>query len=833
MAGHGRGMLWVCVVAAALLHAGRLARGDCWLIEGDKGFVWLAICSQNQPPYEAIPQQINSTIVDLRLNENRIRSVQYASLSRFGNLTYLNLTKNEIGYIEDGAFSGQFNLQVLQLGYNRLRNLTEGMLRGLGKLEYLYLQANLIEVVMASAFWECPSIVNIDLSMNRIQQLSSGTFSGLTKLSVCELYSNPFYCSCELLGFLRWLAAFTNATQTYDRMQCESPPIYSGYFLLGQGRHGHRSILSKLQSVCTEDSYAAEVAGPRLVPGRSQPGRSPPPPPPPEPSLGSRADVPCGDDECFSGDGTTPLVALPTLATQAEARPLIKVKQLTQNSATITVQLPSPFNRMYTLEHYNNSKSSTVSRLTQAQEEIRLTNLYTLTNYTYCVVSTSSGTHHNHTCLTICLPKPPSPPGPVPSPSTATHYIMTILGCLFGMVLVLGAVYYCLRRRRRQEEKHKKAASAAAAGSLKKTIIELKYGPEMEAPGLAPLSQGPLLGPEAVTRIPYLPATATEVEQYKLVESSETPKASKGNYMEVRTGEPERRDCELGRSGPESQSSVAEISTIAKEVDKVNQIINNCIDALKSESTSFQGAKSGPVSTAEPQLVLLSEPLATKHSFLSPMYKDAFGHGLQRHHSVEAAPGPPRASTSSSSSSRSPRAFRTEPPGVHKATAAEAKYIEKSSPAAEAILTVTPAAAVLRAEAEKSRQYGEHRHSYPGSHPAAEPPAPPLPPPAHEGLGGRKASILEPLTRPRPRDLTYSQLSPQYHNLSYTSSPEYPCRASQSIWERLRLSRRRPKDDEEFMAAGHALRKKVQFAKDEDLHDILDYWKGVSAQHKS
>ncbi|XP_011832933.1 PREDICTED: protein ELFN1 [Mandrillus leucophaeus] len=828
MAGCGWGALWVCVAAATLLHAGGLARGDCWLIEGDKGFVWLAICSQNQPPYEAIPQQINNTIVDLRLNENRIRSVQYASLSRFGNLTYLNLTKNEIGYIEDGAFSGQFNLQVLQLGYNRLRNLTEGMLRGLGKLEYLYLQANLIEVVMASSFWECPNIVNIDLSMNRIQQLNSGTFAGLAKLSVCELYSNPFYCSCELLGFLRWLAAFTNATQTYDRMQCESPPVYSGYYLLGQGRRGHRSILSKLQSVCTEDSYAAEVVGPpRPAPGRSQPGRSPPPPPPPEPS-----DIPCADDECFSGDGTTPLVALPTLATQAEARPLIKVKQLTQNSATITVQLPSPFHRMYTLEHFNNSKASTVSRLTKAQEEIRLTNLFTLTNYTYCVVSTSAGLRHNHTCLTICLPRLPSPPGPVPSPSTATHYIMTILGCLFGMVLVLGAVYYCLRRRRRQEEKHKKAASAAAAGSLKKTIIELKYGPELEAPGLAPLSQGPLLGPEAVTRIPYLPV-AGEVEQYKLVESADTPKASKGSYMEVRTGDPpERRDCELGRPGPDSQSSVAEISTIAKEVDKVNQIINNCIDALKSESTSFQGVKSGPVSAAEPPLVLLSEPLAAKHGFLAPGYKDAFGHSLQRHHSVEAA-GPPRASASSGSSARSPRAFRAEAVGVHKAAAAEAKYIEKGSPAADAILTVTPAAAVLRAEAEKGRQYGEHRHSYPGSHPA-EPPVPPgpPPPPAHEGLG-RKASILEPLTRPRPRDLAYSQLSPQYHSLSYSSSPEYTCRASQSIWERFRLSRRRHKEEEEFMAAGHALRKKVQFAKDEDLHDILDYWKGVSAQHKS
>ncbi|XP_006889669.1 PREDICTED: protein ELFN1 [Elephantulus edwardii] len=803
------GALWVCMVAGLLLHAGGLARGDCWLIEGDKGFVWLAICSQNQPPYEAIPQQINNTIVDLRLNENRIRSVQYAALSRFGNLTYLNLTKNEIGYIEDGAFSGQFNLQVLQLGYNRLRNLTEGVLRGLGKLEYLYLQANLIEVVTPSAFWECPNIVNIDLSMNRIQRLHSATFAGLAKLSVCELYSNPFYCSCELLGFLRWLAAFTNATHTYDRVQCESPPLYSGYYLLGQGRHGHRSILAKLQSVCTDGSYTAEASAPLPGPRRSPP----PPPPPPEPS-----DAACSEEECFSGDGTTPLVALPTLATQAEARPLIKVKQLTQNSATITVQLPSPFTRMYTLEQFNNSQPATVSRLTKAQEEIHLPNLYTRTNYTYCVVSTSSGLRHNHTCLTIGLPKPPSPPSPLPSPSTATHYIMTTLGCLFGMVLVLGAVYYGLRKRRRREEKHKKAA--AAAGSLKKTIIELKYGPEMEAPGLPPLPQGSLLGPEGVTRIPYLPAAAaaSEVEQYKLVEGGETPKATKGNYIEVRTAEQaERRDCELGAPGPDSQGSANEISTIAKEVDKVNQIINNCIDALKSESTSFQALKAGAVATAEPQLVLLSEPLSGKHSFLSPVYKDSLARGLQRHHSVEAA-------SSAGAAVRSPRAFRAEAP-------AEAKYIEKTSPTADAILTVTPAAAILRAEAEKLRQYAEHRHSYPGSHPA-EQPAPP-PPPPHEGLGARKVSILEPLARARARELAYSQLSPQYHNLSYSSSPEYTCRASQSIWERFRLSRRRPKDDEEFMAAGHALRKKVQFAKDEDLHDILDYWKGVSAQHKS
>ena len=48
--------------ALLLLHLPGMVKGDCWLIEGDKGYVWLAICSQNQPPYETIPQHINSTV---------------------------------------------------------------------------------------------------------------------------------------------------------------------------------------------------------------------------------------------------------------------------------------------------------------------------------------------------------------------------------------------------------------------------------------------------------------------------------------------------------------------------------------------------------------------------------------------------------------------------------------------------------------------------------------------------------------------------------------------------------------------------------------------------
>ncbi|XP_062303503.1 protein ELFN1 [Osmerus eperlanus] len=768
------------VAIMCLTHTGRV-NGDCWLIEGEKGFVWLAICSQNQPPYEAIPQHINSTIVDLRLNENKIKSIHYSALSRFANLTYLNLTKNEINYIEDGAFAAQYNLQVLQLGFNKLRNLTEGILRGLGKLQYLYLQANLIETVTPNAFWECPNIENIDLSMNRIQQLDGSTFTTLTKLTTCELYTNPFNCSCELLGFVKWLSVFPNRTN--ERMVCDSPPGVSGYSLLSQNPNNptYRNALHMLSTVCTEDYVMTSF------------------PVPPEPITRFPDSTSCGMEGCYSGTEPDEVRTSPT-SIEVEVQPEMKVKQVSHTGATITVKIPHPYKKMYILVLYNNSFFTNIQNLKSHEEDIELKNLKPHTEYTYCVASIRHALRFNHTCLKITT-GPWTGKDRGTNNATATHYIMTILGCLFSMVIVLGVVYYCLRKKRQQDEKHKKG------GSLKKNIIELKYGQELEGGTISRMSQKQMMAGESMSRMPYLPSVS-EMEQYKFQEISDTPKMAKGNYMDVRTGEHlERRECDMSMPG-NSQGSVAEISTIAKEVDKVNQIINNCIDALKSESTSFQGVKSGSVSTAEPQLVLISEQPQSKSSFLSPMYKDSYHHSLQRHHTSDISPKRP--STATGGPMHSPRPYRHE-----------SKYIEKTTPTGETILTVTPAAAILRAEAEKIRQYSEHRHSYPDAQIEEL-----------EGPESRKTSILEPLTRPRPRDLAYSQLSPQYHNLSYSSSPEYYCKPSHSIWERFKLHRKRHKD-EEYMAAGHALRKKVQFAKDEDLHDILDYWKGVSAQHKS
>ncbi|KAM4584633.1 protein ELFN1-like isoform 1-T2 [Odontesthes bonariensis] len=843
----------------ALLSALRLpmVTADCWLIEGEKGFVWLAICSMNQPPYEAIPSHINSTIVDLRLNENKIRSVHYSSLSRFGNLTYLNLTKNDISYVEDGAFSAQFNLQVLQMGFNKLRNLTEGMLRGLSKLQYLYLQANVIETVTPSTFWECPNIENIDLSMNRIQVLDGSLFSGLSKLTTCELYTNPFNCSCELLGFLRWLSAFPNRTS--ERMVCDSPAGFSGYNLLSQNPRmpTQRNALHVLSLVCTDDGSSMTPF--YVIDSTTQ--------------LPDFA-TPCGLDDCASG--TPPDEVISSSPIFSDAKPVMTIKQVQHSSAVITVQIPNPYRKMYILMLYNNSFYTDIQNLIKQREDIELKNLKPNTDYTYCVASIRNSLRFNHTCLTISTGRRARTER-IPNQSSATHYIMTILGCLFGMLLFLGLVVHCLRKKRIMEEKERKM------NRIQRTLIELKYGGEADIEGGSGGSVShKLAAGDSLSRMPYLPQGG-EIDPYKLQEVIETPghKPAKLNYMEVRGSGIERerereRDREMSpQANP--QGSVAEISTIAKEVDKVNQIINNCIDALKSESTSFQqGIKSpssaggGAVSTAEPQLVLLSDQGERGErggEFLSPVYKGgrggreergrSFHHSLQRHHSMEAPPSSKRPSTSSSpGSARSPRSFRSEG-GYH---SSESRYIERTSPAergergGDGVRTVNPAAVILRAEAQRIRQYNEHRHSYPGSQQhLQELQHPQILQGLHHHPGGRKPSVLDPLTLSRQakqRELAYSQLSPhyplspQYHNLSYCSSPEEDeeeegllCTPTLGLWERFKLHRKRHRqasmEDEGYVAAGHALRRKVQFAKDEDLHDILDYWKGVSAQQKA
>ncbi|XP_072239901.1 protein phosphatase 1 regulatory subunit 29-like [Leuresthes tenuis] len=949
--------------ALLLLHLPGTVRGDCWLIEGDKGYVWLAICSQNQPPYETIPQHINSTVHDLRLNENKLKAVLFTSMYRFTNLTDLNLTKNEISYIEDGAFAGQANLQVLQLGYNKLTNLTEGMLRGLGRMQCLFLQHNLIEVIATNTFWECPNLSSLDLSSNKLARVDPSTFTVLTRLMVCELAGNPFHCGCELYSFLNWLEEFNNVTHTYDRLQCETPPGMTGYPLLspvpGHGRNARYILLSDCRDGVIIPGITSQM---------------------PDPDGSGM-----GMDNPDQGLYQQPIVSS-TPYPSSNHQISVKLQAVSLNTASLIVHIPHPYSKMYILSKYNHTYAEDIMPLKNKTEVITLDKLKPHTNYTYCVASKSKTQRYNHTCLSFTTRAVGSEDHRT-NPSTTTHYIMTILGCLFGMVIVLGFVYYCLRRRRIQEEKQK-------AISVKKTILEMRYGPEAAAavandPGAMQHLQeqahhqhhhsgggGGKLPPSASSSTGMLHGSAntsssrlsTLPQVEKMATAFSEAMGGKGNYMDVRTTgmAGESRDGVVAAGGPgvggevvvdmrgraengteagedsddDGRGSASEISTIAKEVDKVNQIINNCIDALKLDASSnvVTTADSGnsvsscqppciaslprnllplspghpgdqimasspkvyskshpqphpqpqPQSHPQPHLQLhqqphppsmapvplvmpLSErPGISGGGFLSPPYRDPppanAVRPLQRQLSADTAVVKNRCGAPAAGSVKNARVFSVDIPEQR---SDPSKYpTEKGSPIGCGGGSGSGGSAVggcngngkgnlngggvslngggigcnngngggcgivgpgqqHHLEVQPDYHSSEHRHSFPALYYEGgnESPSP-----------AQKASFLKPLGRTkRDATATYSQLSPSRHhnyNSGYSSSPEYSSESTLRIWERFRPYKKSPREEASYIAAGHALRKKVQFAKDEDLHDILDYWKGVSAQQK-
>ncbi len=219
--------------------------------------------------------------------------------------------------------------------------------------------------------------------MNRIQVLDGSTFTSLTKLTTCELYTNPFNCSCEILGFVKWLSIFPNRTS--ERMVCDSPTGVSGFSLLSQNPNNptYRNALHMLSTVCMEDYVTPYI------------------PVPTETTTYPPDSTPCGLEDCSSGTEPEEINISPTYI-DLDVKPIMKLKQVSHTNAVITVQIPYPYKKMYILVLYNNSFFTDIQNLKrQKEEEIELKNLKPHTDYTYCVASIRNSLRFNHTCLTL------------------------------------------------------------------------------------------------------------------------------------------------------------------------------------------------------------------------------------------------------------------------------------------------------------------------------------------------------------------------------------------------------------------------------------------------
>ena len=74
---------------------------------------------------EVVPRNLDTSVSDLMLNNNRFITLNYNSFDIYVHLTFINLRRCEIVYIEDGTFSNQDQLRTIFLDYNEIVQLPQ------------------------------------------------------------------------------------------------------------------------------------------------------------------------------------------------------------------------------------------------------------------------------------------------------------------------------------------------------------------------------------------------------------------------------------------------------------------------------------------------------------------------------------------------------------------------------------------------------------------------------------------------------------------------------------------------------------------------------------
>lgn len=150
--------------------------------------------SENQ--ISSIPKKIFSSLyklITLKLNGNRIGDLEsnLQSLEQCHNLRELDLKSNSIrGPLTDKTFPKLSKLESLNLDRNLLTSVQNGALQGFPQLITLFMRHNQIDVLQDHAFAGLSSLQVLDLGYNGIVAVSGASLQHLTRLLELDLTHN-------------------------------------------------------------------------------------------------------------------------------------------------------------------------------------------------------------------------------------------------------------------------------------------------------------------------------------------------------------------------------------------------------------------------------------------------------------------------------------------------------------------------------------------------------------------------------------------------------------------------------------------------------------------
>ncbi|XP_058464406.1 uncharacterized protein LOC131438410 [Malaya genurostris] len=168
----------------------------------------------------------------LNLDKNSISSIQNGALEALAYLQMLSLRHNQIDVLQDHAFSGLASLQVLDLGHNGIVAISGSSLKHLPRLIVLDLTHNFLRALTSDIVSPLPSLKELRLDGNDISIIAQNALYNASELHSLSLENNPLACDCSMRPFAEWLATSRIASQDVLGAVCATPPHLEGASLL-------------------------------------------------------------------------------------------------------------------------------------------------------------------------------------------------------------------------------------------------------------------------------------------------------------------------------------------------------------------------------------------------------------------------------------------------------------------------------------------------------------------------------------------------------------------------------------------------------------------------
>ena len=149
--------------------------------------------STNQ--FQLLPSKLSDSIKHLNVSFNQINYIDRTTINSLRNLIILALQHNSLVKLSDGMFDQLLHLQYLDLSFNHLTHIDANVFKLLKSLKFLNVKHNML-LSMPSFL---PLLDRLDISFNSIHEISENSKSNIYPIEVIIFSHNPLHCDCKLL----------------------------------------------------------------------------------------------------------------------------------------------------------------------------------------------------------------------------------------------------------------------------------------------------------------------------------------------------------------------------------------------------------------------------------------------------------------------------------------------------------------------------------------------------------------------------------------------------------------------------------------------------------